>query len=171
MGGTIEIPLAGGEVALIDAEDLEKVSPYRWHVKHSGTKPWHPLYAETVLWPSNKHLKMHRVITDAPRALTVDHINGNGLDNRKANLRLCTHQQNLMNAKPRRHSSRYKGVHKTREGAWVSQIRHNGKRMYVGRFCREEEAARAYNAAARRLFGEFAWLNDVPADHPMTPTG
>jgi len=91
----------------------------------------------------------------------IDHINGNGLDDRRANMRTCTNQQNMRNLRKRRSgSSIYKGVYyDKRRRTWYARICHNGKNIHLGTFATEIEAARAYDRAARRLFGEFARLN------------
>lgn len=97
--------------------------------------------------------------------MLVDHINGNGLDNRRSNLRLATAFQNLANMAIRPHTSQYKGVsyykHRTSYKKWVAEIRCNRKRVRLGAFESEIEAARAYNEAAKNLFGEFARLNPI----------
>jgi hypothetical protein len=105
---------------------------------------------------------LHRFILDAPSALEVDHINGNGLDCRRSNLRLATHKQNLRNQAAHSGTSRYKGVSWNRQrNGWDAQICLNGKNRYLGRFRTEVEAAKAYNEGARLHFGEFARLNEV----------
>ena len=104
---------------------------------------------------------MHRAILNAPKGLLVDHIDGNGLNNRKSNLRLCTFAQNAHNSRPRRNSSsRYKGVcwHKLKK-KWTVSIYKGGKRTYLGYYDDEIEAALAYDRKAEELFGEFAYLN------------
>jgi hypothetical protein len=90
-----------------------------------------------------------------------DHINHNGLDNRRANLRLCTPQQNSFNQRPRRNStSIYKGVSWNSEvRKWKAEIKHNGRTISIGYFEKEQDAAIAYDDYAAELFGEFAWLN------------
>jgi hypothetical protein len=95
----------------------------------------------------------------------IDHINGDKLDNRKANLRVCTNGQNHMNIKKYAgKTSKYKGVWWNKErGKWQTDIKLDKKKRYVGRFEDENEAGLAYNAAAIALFGEFALLNEVGA--------
>lgn len=103
---------------------------------------------------------LHRYITKAPDGMQVDHINGNRLDNRSKNLRICTNQQNNWNKGPRK--GKYKGVHwsKTHK-RWVAQITENYKTRHLGHFMTAEAAALAYNAAAKELHGEYAYLNKV----------
>jgi hypothetical protein len=88
----------------------------------------------------------------------VDHVNGNGLDNRRENLRLATHSQNMAN-KPGWGASGFKGVYAEPRGRWRSRIMVEGRRVGLGMYPTAEEAAKAYDAAAREYFGEFAWTN------------
>jgi hypothetical protein len=110
-----------------------------------------------------RKILMHRVITNAPEGVLVDHIDGNTLNNQRSNLRLCTNQQNGMNRKPRQNgSSRYKGVTwNPSNRCWVAQIKAAGNIQYLGSFKDERDAAREYNNAARQHFGEFARLNVI----------
>jgi hypothetical protein len=102
---------------------------------------------------------MHRLIMNAPIGYDVDHINHNGLDNRRCNLRVCTRTQNQANSKPRKKSSKYKGVSwSNSENKWRAFIRINGKGKTIGRFDSELDAAEAYNNEAKKCFGEFAYV-------------
>lgn len=106
---------------------------------------------------------MHRLLMTSPTGTMVDHINGNGLDNRKENLRVVTNSQNLMNrGKNKNNTSGYKGVlwDKVRN-KWIALIGFNNKNIYLGRFFTKNEAAFAYNAKAEELFGEFAQINII----------
>jgi hypothetical protein len=149
------IPLNGkkaaGRVAIIDEDDYELVCDRKWHVMESAD---YGPYAESSGTP---RFYMHRLI--AGYTLT-DHINGNGLDNRRINLREATRQQNAWNSKPRKGTSLFKGVcwHKNRN-AWLAYIGRGNIRIHLGYFKDEIEAAQAYDTAAREYFGEFAWLN------------
>lgn len=108
---------------------------------------------------------MHRMILDPPHGMFIDHINGNGLDNRRENIRLVTPSQNALNARRafRNKQSKYRGVSISQapgvEGLWVAFIRANKKHKNLGYFKDEEAAARAYDDAAKVLHGEFARLN------------
>ena len=106
---------------------------------------------------------MHRLILNAKKGEQVDHINRNGLDNRKKNLRLCSHSQNGINRPfQKNNSSGFKGVHKYKYGGkWEVSIEKGGKNFYVGVFSDKKEAALAYNKKAKELFGEFAYQNPV----------
>jgi hypothetical protein len=106
---------------------------------------------------------MHRVIMNAPADRFVDHKHGEGLDNRKENLRIVTCAQNQYNRRKmttRQTSSKYKGVYfRKNYKKYCAQIRYKGKRMHLGYFDNETDAAKAYDEAAKKLFGEFARLN------------
>ena len=154
-----EIPLTRGKVALVDDEDYERVSKFKWHCTSEG-------YAATTLPRLNGHRKtvwMHRYIMNAPDGIEVDHVRSGGLDNRRENLRLASHTQNTMNRPSDRGSlSRYKGVSFFKDGKkWHAEIQAHGKRIYLGRFISEIDAAIAYNEAAKKHHGEFAVLNEV----------
>ena len=104
---------------------------------------------------------MHRVIMNAPKGMLVDHIDGNGLNNRRSNLRLCTNKENARNARPSKGgSSRYKGVcwHKAKK-KYDARIEVDGKRYCLGYFADEIEAAVTYDIKAMQLFGDFAYFN------------
>lgn len=167
--GAVLVPLGGkknpGRFALVDPEDAERVLSYRWcpaMVAQNGDRQY--LYAVSSKARPSRY--MHRFIlgiTD-PK-VKVDHINHNGLDNRRCNLRVGSHQQNLFNRRPNAHAtSQYKGVHwvKSRE-RWRARIRFNGRDICIGDFEDEQEAAEAYDDAALMLFGSRAYLN-FPAE-------
>jgi hypothetical protein len=158
---TREIPLTNKKgqvlgIAIVDAEDYELVSQVRWYLIKG--------YAHRSVKTEGKFigLKMHREIIDAPKGVQVDHINGNKLDNRKINLRLCNNSQNQVNrGKAAVGSSTFKGVYLFK-GAWVARVTFNRKGVYLGRFGSEADAARAYDRKAQELFGDFAQLNFPP---------
>lgn len=136
---------------IVDEEDIPLVSQYTWYVNIYGKQ----LYAVT-----STGLLMHRLIMDAKMCQIIDHINGNGLDNRRENLRICTHSQNHQNQHNVSGASQYKGVCLSKSGKkWRAYIYDNGKRIHLGYFFTERAAARAYDNKAKKLFGEFAKLN------------
>ena len=155
----VEIPLTQEKTAIIDAADYPLVSQYKWCAHKVG----YTFYAATNITDEHGRrmlLHVHRLITNAPKGMDVDHINGNGLDNRTRNLRLATHAQNSRNSSKVKGTSRFKGIHfYTRTGKWQAQIQASGKRYGLGYFDDEVEAAKAYDAKARELFGEFARCN------------
>lgn len=157
-GVNVELTLKNGSTCLIDDEDSELVSQHHWHVDGLG-------YARTNIWKDGRKQsapRMHRLVmrvTDPN--IHVDHINGDKLDNRKSNLRLCNRKQNLQNrTKQSNNQSGYKGVvfDKSR-GRWRAEIGYNGKRKHLGRFDAAEDAYEAYCKAAELYHGEFANLN------------
>jgi hypothetical protein len=108
----------------------------------------------------NKTVLMHRVITMALKEQKIDHINGNGLDNRKENLRLATNRQNSWNSKSTIGSSKYKGVSWCKQkNKWRTRIYFNGKDIHLGFFVNEKDAAKIYDEIALKYFGEFARIN------------
>lgn len=119
------------------------------------------------IFPEDQKLKqvfLHRYITNTPKGMEVDHINGNGLDNRKVNLRICTRAENGRNRKMSiKNKSGYHGVHfantENRKKRWTAMIRFGGKKRYIGRYFTVEEAARAYDEKAKIYHGEYATLN------------
>lgn len=149
------IPLTRGKFAIVDPEDYNLLSRCKWcAVKDSNT-----YYA--VRSRQNKQIRMHREIMKVPKHLVCDHINHNGLDNRKNNLRICTKQQNTHNQKPRKTgTSKYKGVDwNKRQRKWRARIYYESRCHYLGYFNNEIDAAKAYDKKARELFKEFACLN------------
>jgi HNH endonuclease/AP2 domain len=160
MGFMKEIRLYDGSVSIVDDDDYEKLKDYKWYRSNKGYA-----YRNHYFDKKNYIVYMHREIINAPKGLTVDHINGNKLDNRKENLRLATPGQNQYNLRKTKNktTSKYKGVcwNKQRKG-WSAYIRINGKCKTIGLFSDEESAANAYNHYAKQHFGEYARLNDVP---------
>ena len=156
---TREIPLTRGKVAIIDAADYERVSGYKWHAcRPSKLNIW---YARSHVGkrPSRRFIHLHRIILDAPDGLQVDHVDGDGLNCRRSNMRVATRSQNQANkGKYRNNTSGFKGVCLA-QGRWIAQIGHNRKVVYIGSYDTAEEAARAYDARAIELFGEFAGIN------------
>jgi hypothetical protein len=147
-----------GLFALVDDDDFERVSQYRWSLL--PVKDRRTFYA-MCKEGAGRGLYMHRFIVGAPPELHVDHIDGLGLNNVRENLRLCPPHKNPWNQRLRlTNKSGFKGVSwNTRIGRWVAQIGANGKRYPLGCFDLPEDAARAYDDKAIELFGEFARTN------------
>lgn len=153
------IELTKGAFAIVDDEDAELLSRFSWQLNDRG-------YAVANVGVGRKHVtieRMHRIIMKAPDGIDVDHISGNRLDNRKQNLRLATRTQNLWNKKKASGTtSIYKGVHWQRQiKRWRAKITVNRKQLSLGCFLNEVDAAKAYNEAAKKHFGEFALINKI----------
>ena len=146
------IALTKGKFAIVDAADYEELNRYKWNAMKVGGK-W---YARRSI--VGGVVLMHRQIMNAPDDMLVDHINGNGLDDRRVNLRLCTAQQNCSNSRPRGGASQYLGV-SPHGDKWKAQLMHKGEIFRFGLFDDEVEAAKARDAKAFELQGEFAYLN------------
>jgi hypothetical protein len=151
------IELTRGLFATVDDEDFELLCRHEWYSSPCGGK----MYASRSNWKKKPStIRMHRVITNAAPGQYVDHINGNTLDNRRANLRLCTQSQNLMNKrKMSNNTSGVSGVTWDKsKGKWQVTIRANFKNHFIGRYDTIAEATKARHEAVRRLHGEFAKL-------------
>lgn len=150
------IDICNNLVALIDLDDVDKCKDYNWFLCNG--------YASTNIKINNKQKSMllHRFIMNTPGDKDTDHINHNILDNRKLNLRICNHSENIMNTISKTGYSKFKGVcwHKNRN-KWVSVIRKDNKLINIGSFDKEEDAALAYNEKAIELFDKFACLNAI----------
>jgi hypothetical protein len=152
------------KVCLIDKEDYDLVKNYRWYLFHKNLKTIKCSYVRAHHWINNKRgtILIHRLIMNPAFKLEIDHINGDGLSNKKINLRTVTRQQNQQNQHSRRGTSKYKGVHWHKmANAWESKININGVYTYLGIFVNEVDAAIAYNKAASKYFGEYANLNKI----------
>lgn len=157
VGNYAEILLTKGKTVLIDIEDIEKVCQWNWSTQVHKAKNKENFYARRN--DKGKHIMLHRFLMNAPEGLEVDHKNGNGLDNRKSNLRLATKAQNNTNIS-RLKNNKFRGVYSTKKGYRV-QICHQRKPIHLGYFNSEKEAATVYNNKAIELFGEFAVLNFI----------
>lgn len=145
------IPLTQNKFAIVDDNDYEYLNQWKWYYDNVG-------YARR-----NPGILMHRAILTPKKKQDIDHINKNKLDNRKINLRVVTRSQNSMNRKKhKKGSSEYKGVYwKTRDRRWYAEICMNYKKTYLGSFKNEIDAAEAYNAAAMKIFKNYAQLNII----------
>lgn len=154
--GSLLVTATGGEF-LVDPGSEDLLRAYRWYVdRRARTIPY-----VRAAGSSSGHVYLHRLVLGAPPGMHVDHINADSLDNRVINLRLCSQSGNQANQRKRTGGvSQYKGVSLSRNSqAWRAQIGVDYQNLYLGSFRSEKEAARAYDAAARRYFGEFARLN------------
>ena len=159
-----EIKLTRGYVTVVDDADFEWLSGWKWHVfirfglVYACRQYCHPTLKNKRGHKKQISISMARLIMGEPKGMNVDHINGNSLDNRRANLRICTHQQNLWNS--HRRLGLYKGVY---EGPgskkWRANIVVNKKSKHLGMYNSPQDAARAYDKAAMELFGEYACTN------------
>jgi hypothetical protein len=149
------IPLTRGQFAIVDAEDYPHLSRFTWFAE-DAYKTYYAVRKE-----NGKSIKMHRQITSAPDHLVVDHIDHNGLNNQKSNLRLATFTQNCRNQRRLSHkTSRYKGVHWHKGSKkWSAQITCDNKTHHLGYFTSQIDAAKAYDKAAAKFHGDFAHLN------------
>jgi hypothetical protein len=151
------IKLNTGNELLVDDEDFEWVSKYRWFEHRNGYVRRNHTFTDGV----RRSWMIHRAILNAPKGTQVDHINGNKLDNRRENLRLATPAENTRNRKPPKYNTTgYKGVCPG-EGRFKSYIQVSGKQAHLGYFDTAEDAARMYNFWAKDIYGEFAWLNKI----------
>lgn len=143
-------------LVFVDPEDYEYLSQFTWHIDQKG-------YVYRHAWIDDKRttVKMHREIMNCPPGMTVDHRNGDRLNNRRCNLRICTGNQNAKNRKKNsRMLAQYKGLdYIPWSKKWRARIQANGKRVHLGVFATQEDAAQAYNAAAVKYHDEFANLN------------
>jgi hypothetical protein len=150
--------LKGGDV-FVDFEDVPSLDLVNrtWTVAAKGNTKY--ATSETIVGGCRKRIYLHRLILDFPE-LVVDHVDRNGLNNRRTNLRLTTSHGNWVNSPPRkRGKSKYKGISQLPGGRWRAVISLYGQHTSLGVYTSEEDAARAYDRAARRLFGPTAWLN------------
>lgn len=158
-----EMPLTQGLVAFVDDEDYGWLFRWNWQAK----KVWNTYYAIRKIKRNGKTITiyMHRVIMDTPTGKDTDHRNGNGLDNQRVNLRVCTHAENIHNFHSKKSgASQFKGVCWSKARTkWWAQIACNKRHYWLGYFTDETEAAKAYDRKAIELFGEFAKTN-FPVD-------
>jgi len=157
------ISLTQGKVALVDDADYERINCFKWYAQ----KDDHRYYAVRSIQISKSKqgmIRMHRVILDAPDGTQIDHINNNGLDNRKSSLRFCTCSQNIMHQRIKSNNKLgLKGVSIDKRNVnkrFRAQIRVNNKNIQIGLYPTAQAAAQAYDIAAMKYHGKFAWLNN-----------
>lgn len=167
--GTWSIPLPHGKVTIIDECD-KHLAEYKWRFSKG--------YAKRSCYKNgNRTLLLHRQILTPPEGMHVDHVNGDKLDNRRCNLRLCSDTENQCNrGRPANNTSLFKGVHfDEQKRKWRAQIKFNGKKIHLGYFRRRRHAAAVYDLAAKYLHGDFALTNEqashltpgLPADYDI----
>lgn len=154
-----KIPLTQGKMALVDDSDYDwLVELGKWHYSSLGYA-----HKKSSKSEGQRSLYMHRLILNPPNEKYTDHVNGNKLDNRKENLRVCDRHQNMYNMKtPSNNTSGYKGVFLSDSGKkWRSRIIFKHKKINLGTFDTPQQAALAYNKAAKVYAGVFAKLNKI----------
>lgn len=163
-----KIKLTQGKFALVDDDDFEYLNQFKWQAKRAQRKVelWYATRSQATGYYKRIEIKMHREIMKAPKGMDVDHISGDGLDNRKDNLRICNRKDNSKNkCKFIGTSSKYKGVSALMSNAGYIQITAkimcDSKPYYLGTFKTEREAALSYDRKAIELFGEFARTNKM----------
>ena len=153
-----KIKTSQGHVVIVDDIDYPSVFLYKWQSKKRGKT----YYAVRQICIEGKpvEIALHRQILCAQKGQHIDHINHNGLDNRRANLRFCTRSQNMGNMLKQNGSSQYKGVTWKKDShRWAAQIQCQKQKLHLGYYKREVDAAIAYDQAALNYFGSFAFIN------------
>jgi hypothetical protein len=156
-----KIALTRGKYAIVDQEDYERFSQYKWFVRKGKRTFYAARAVKKAEGRGARTVLMHKEILKVGEGLCVDHINHNGLDNRRANLRPATNAENVRNSRKRRNTkNKYKGSSWNKnKKKWQAKITVNKEQKGLGYFESEIEAAKAYDAAARKYHGEFAGPN------------
>jgi hypothetical protein len=154
-----KILLKNGGVALVDDADFKMLFEYRWYFNLGYARG----YKKTD--KKRKLIYMHRLLLNPKKALVVDHIDRNKLNNQRNNLRICTRVGNLMNSlKRKNNTSGFKGVHMNKKGGksvWRARLKKDRKEIFIGYFENKKDAALAYNIKVKELFGEVAYQNQL----------
>jgi hypothetical protein len=160
-----KLKLSQGGYAIVDAEDYDKLRKYNWYLLVSYDQ-WYERFSTPCIAAYDSNLRttllLHRAVLDLKPGdkVFVDHRSGNSFDNRKVNLRFCSAAQNQQNRrKSKKTANKYKGVYSVGKRRWRSCIKVGEKQLHLGVFNHEEEAARAYDEAAREHFADFARCN------------
>lgn len=163
--GTVHLHLYGGERAIIDEADLDLAQQYHWCAYRRAKNTTTYVHGSFRVDGVQRNISLHRLLMDFPEGLTIDHINHNGLDNRRANLRVATRGENLGNRRSfNKHG--FKGITLKPE-RWVAHGRDGNQKVHLGLFRTKEEAARAYDRWAHEKWGEFACLNFPEEIHTL----
>ncbi len=153
------IPLTRGKFAIVDPDDYDRLNSHKWLYNPKTEFNGYAQRTKQVNGKS-KTIAMHQAVCTAPAGMVIDHINRNGLDNRKANLRPATAMQNSWNRRSRRGKNRFKGVTWEKQmKKWRVIVTRDGKQIQLGFFDDEIEAAKAHDKAAKKYHGQFAMLN------------
>lgn len=154
-----KIQLTQNQIALVDDEDFERINQYKWYAVKCKQTYYAQRQVRIPLTNKRKTYHLHKVILNTDQQ--VDHIDSNGLNNQKYNLRLCNNKQNSYNKRSTKGSSKYKGVHKTKSNTFETQIKINYKSYNIGRNNDEIICAKYYDCVARFYHGEFAKCNFI----------
>ena len=158
-----QIKLSQGKVAFVDDEDYEYLNQFRWYACKAHLRDAYYVSRSERIEGKRKTIKMHREIMNAPKGMDVDHKDGDGLNNQRSNLRVCTRSQNIINSKKViGTTSKYIGVSwSVSHNRWRVYLRVNNKQKFLGQFKTELEAGIIYNIVARRYYGEFVRPNKL----------
>jgi hypothetical protein len=161
------ISLPNKQFTIIDDDNFNDISKYSWRLVGAGYVS-RGVRLKAKYGGKHKIFYLHREIMGAKKGEEVDHINHNKLDNRKSNLRICNHRQNHLNRKgDSMSSSGFKGVsfkgNNCKDRPWCTRIFTNKKEIYLGNYATPQEAAKVYNIAAKKYFGDYAFLNKIDA--------
>lgn len=160
LGGRRRTKIKG--YAIVDDEDFDYLNQFKWGIDKVLVNGKINNFYVKKRGEKGSSLRMHRLIMNPPKGMVIDHINGNGLDNRRRNLRICTQSQNMQNQKKGKGSSIYKGVYlekKHKYKKYLASIKLDKKNIFIGYFHTEHQAALAYDLWANDLFGKFAKTN------------
>ncbi len=147
----VEIPITRGLITRISQEDFEMVKGHSWHARPAKNTTY------VAGWVDGKNTYLHRFLMGAAgRFQFVDHIDRDGLNNTRENLRFCTPAQNLANSRSRLSKTGRRGVRRSMQGRWDAQIRKDGELLFLGSFSSEHEAGIAYDSAFYAIYG-FRW--------------
>lgn len=154
-GDVAYVTLSKGLTAVIDAADAELVGQWNWRAQHKGGNTFYAV-REVGKRSERKTIHLHRLLMGFPEGLEVDHIDCNGLNNRRSNLRTATRGQNARNVKrANKNKSGYRGVYQNKAGSYCAQIRARKQYYHLGTFGTPQEAHAAYAAASKELHGEY----------------
>lgn len=159
-----QIQLTKGKVALVDNGDYARLSRYKWYARCTHKRYWYAACSSTKQDGTQTILLMHRLVLNTPIGMRSDHISGDGLDNRRSNLRVCSHAENIRFQRlNRKNTSGFKGVTIRKDvpqKPFRAHITVKRKQIHLGYYPTAETAAQIYDDAALKYFGDFALLNN-----------